>query len=185
MPRTWAIPAFPAPESHLSRMARRVTLDITERAALDALADVKARIAELRGLGYAVAIDNLGAGYAGLSSFAQLEPQVVKLDMSLIRGLDASRTKTRLVRSLYEAFRDLDILVITRGVETPEERDALAALGGDLMQGYLFARPGRPFPEDQLAGGLSSMTSRAGRTGRTGRTAPRSDRRIRRTAPES
>jgi EAL domain-containing protein (putative c-di-GMP-specific phosphodiesterase class I) len=141
-----ADPHLHDPAAALSRLAGRVTLEITERTALDAVADVKARIAQLRQLGYAVAIDDLGAGYAGLSAFAQLEPQVVKLDMTLVRGLNESRTRTRLVRSLYEAFRDLEILVIAEGVETAEERDALAALGADLMQGYHFAWPGRPFP---------------------------------------
>ena len=126
----------------LSQQAARVVLEITERTALDDVAEAGTRIAHLRTLGYRVAIDDLGAGYAGLSSFAQLDPEVVKLDMSLIRGLHQSRSKMRLVRSLYEAFGDLQILVVAEGVETPEERDALAALGADLMQGYLFARPG-------------------------------------------
>jgi EAL domain-containing protein (putative c-di-GMP-specific phosphodiesterase class I) len=139
-------PHLHAPDAPLSRQASRVVLEITERTSLDSVGDVKGHIQRLRQLGYRLAIDDLGAGYAGLSAFAQLEPEVVKLDMSLVRGLGESRTKIRLVRSLYEAFGDLDIVVIAEGVETIEERDALAALGGDLMQGYHFAWPGRPFP---------------------------------------
>jgi len=71
---------------------------------------------------------------------------VVKVDMSLIRGLDSSPTKQKLLRSIVGLCRDLEIKMIAEGIETPEERDTLVLLGGDLCQGYLFARPGRPFP---------------------------------------
>ena len=91
-------------------------------------------------------VDDLGAGYAGLTSFAQLEPEVVKVDMSLIRGLDSSPTKQKLLRSIVGLCRDLEIKMIAEGIETPEERDTLVLLGGDLCQGYLFAKPGRGFP---------------------------------------
>ncbi len=131
-----------ASDAPLSREATRVVLELTERTALDSIPDTSARIARLRALGFRVAIDDLGAGYAGLSAFAHLEPEVVKLDMSLIRGLHESRSRIRLVRSLYEAFNELGIQVVAEGVETAEERNALLELGADLMQGYHFARPG-------------------------------------------
>ena len=130
----------------LSAFAKRIVLEITERAPLDKIKDANGRVAQLRAMGYRIAIDDLGAGYAGLTSFAQLEPEVVKVDMSLIRGLDQSPTKQKLLRSIVGLCRDLEIKMIAEGIETVEERDTLVRLGGDLCQGYLFARPGRAFP---------------------------------------
>jgi EAL domain-containing protein (putative c-di-GMP-specific phosphodiesterase class I) len=135
-----------AASSPLSAVAKRVVLEITERAPLEKIKDVNGRVAQLRAMGYRIAVDDLGAGYAGLTSFAQLEPEVVKVDMSLIRGLDQSPTKQKLLRSIVGLCRDLEIKMIAEGIETPEERDTLVRLGGDLCQGYLFARPGRAFP---------------------------------------
>jgi EAL domain-containing protein (putative c-di-GMP-specific phosphodiesterase class I) len=135
-----------APTSPLSAFAKRVVLEITERAPLEKIKDANARVSHLRGMGYRIAVDDLGAGYAGLTSFAHLEPEVVKVDMSLIRGLDQSPTKQKLLRSIVGLCRDLEIKMIAEGIETIEERDTLVRLGGDLCQGYLFARPGRAFP---------------------------------------
>lgn len=140
-------PTLTAPESPLSCIASRVVLEITERAALDEVGDVRPRIARLREMGFRIAIDDLGAGYSGLTSFAQLEPEVVKLDMSLVRGIDSSATKQKVVRSMSSLCRDMGMLVVAEGVETPSERDMLVELGCDLLQGYLFAKPSRPFPQ--------------------------------------
>jgi EAL domain-containing protein (putative c-di-GMP-specific phosphodiesterase class I) len=133
-------------ESPLSPYAARVVLEITERAALDQIKDLMLRMAQLRAMGYRIAVDDLGAGYAGLTSFAQLEPEVVKVDMSLVRGVDSSPTKQKLLGSIIGLCRDLQIQIIAEGIETELERDMLVQLGGDLCQGYLFAHPGRPYP---------------------------------------
>jgi EAL domain-containing protein (putative c-di-GMP-specific phosphodiesterase class I) len=133
-------------DSPLSHFASRVVVEITERAALDQVNDLVSRMGQLREMGFRIAVDDLGAGYAGLTSFAQLEPEVVKVDMSLVRGLDRSPTKQKLLGSIVGLCRELEIQIIAEGIETPEERDALVRLGGDLCQGYLFARPGKPFP---------------------------------------
>ena len=97
-----------------------------------------------------VALDDLGAGYAGLASFAQLEPEVAKVDMAIIRGIDVSLTKQKLLGSIVSLCRDLEIQLVAEGIETEAERDTVVRLGGDLCQGYLFARPGRPFPVGNL-----------------------------------
>jgi EAL domain-containing protein (putative c-di-GMP-specific phosphodiesterase class I) len=91
----------------------------------------------------------MGAGYAGLTSFALLEPEVVKLDMSLVRDVHQSPTKQKVIRSMTSLCKELGMLVVAEGVETPAERDMLIELDCDLLQGFLFARPGRPFPEVQ------------------------------------
>jgi EAL domain-containing protein (putative c-di-GMP-specific phosphodiesterase class I) len=134
-----------APDAPLSRHAARVVLEVTERAPLEQIRDATTRVAQLRALGYRIAVDDLGAGYAGLTSFAHLEPDVVKVDMSLIRGLDRSPMKQKLVGSIVSLCRDLGIEIIAEGIETPAERDALVRVGGDLCQGYLFARPEKPW----------------------------------------
>jgi EAL domain-containing protein (putative c-di-GMP-specific phosphodiesterase class I) len=96
---------------------------------------------KLRALGFQVAIDDLGEGYAGLTSLARVQPEFVKLDMSLVRGVDQLAANRRIVRSTLRLCRELHANVIAEGVETNAERDALVGLGCDLLQGYLFARP--------------------------------------------
>ncbi len=139
-------PELYADDGALTPYASQVVLEITERAALDRIHELSSRVTRLRKLGYRIAIDDLGAGYAGLTSFAQLEPEVVKVDMSLVRGIDSSPVKQKLVRSIIALCTELGIQLVAEGIETPAERDTLVALGGDLCQGYLFAKPGRGFP---------------------------------------
>jgi len=134
-------------EGALAPFARSVVLEVTERAALEQVSGLVPSVVRLRELGYRLALDDLGAGYAGLSSFALLEPEIVKVDMSLVRGIHQSKTKQKLFHSFASLCRELDTEIIAEGVEVAEERDCLADLGGDLFQGYLFARPGRGFPE--------------------------------------
>ena len=129
---------------------------MTERAPLETIRDVTSRVAQLRALGYRIAVDDLGAGYAGLTSFAHLEPEVVKVDMSLIRGIDRSPMKQKLLGSIIGLCRDLGIEMIAEGIETEAERDTLIRLGGDLCQGYLFARPEKPWAEIALLAPLPS-----------------------------
>jgi EAL domain-containing protein (putative c-di-GMP-specific phosphodiesterase class I) len=136
-----------SPRAPLSAMAERVVLEITERASLAEIPDAREKVARLRALGYRIAIDDLGAGYAGLTSFTYLEPEIVKLDMSLVRGIAEETTKQKLVRSMTSLCKDLGMLVVAEGIETKDERDTVISLGCDLLQGYLFARPGKPFPE--------------------------------------
>ena len=135
------------PAAPLSRLAARVVLEVTERASLKQLVDLPARVRSLRNLGYRLALDDLGAGYAALNSISALEPQVVKIDMGLVRDVHVSVTKQKIIQSITQLCHSLEIRVVAEGIECPEERDALALLGVDLMQGYYFARPGRPMPE--------------------------------------
>ncbi len=128
----------------LTKLADRVVLEITERAALDDITDTKHRGTELRRRGFRLAIDDLGAGYAGLTSFATLEPEVVKLDMSLIRGIEASPVKKHIVQSMTRLCRELDMSVVAEGIETMAELATVIDVGCDHLQGYFL---GRPAPE--------------------------------------
>jgi EAL domain-containing protein (putative c-di-GMP-specific phosphodiesterase class I)/FixJ family two-component response regulator len=133
--------------SPLASIAGRVVLELTERASLKDVPSLVPKIARLRQLGFRVAIDDLGAGYAGLSSFTQLEPDFVKLDMSLVRGVDRSERKQRVIRAMNRLCEtELSIQVVTEGVETVAEREALLREGCSLLQGYLFAKPAQGFP---------------------------------------
>ncbi len=130
----------------LTQIAKRVVLEITERSTIDAVKDVEARVARLRHLGFRIAVDDLGAGYAGLSSFAALEPEIVKLDMSLVRNVHLSDTRRKLIGSMTGLCKEMGKLVVAEGVELVEERDSVRAAGCQLLQGYLYAKPGASFP---------------------------------------
>jgi len=136
-----------SPSAPLTAIASRVVLEITERASLDSIDDVPSRVARLRELGFRIAIDDLGAGYSGLTNVARLEPEFVKLDMSLVRDVHKSPVKRKVVRSMTALFKDMGITVVAEGIEAIEERDTMVELGCDLLQGFLLARPGRAFPK--------------------------------------
>lgn len=125
----------------LFAMVDRVILEITERSSLERIPNVRDRITQLRLAGYTIAVDDLGAGYAGLTSFAMLEPDVAKLDMSIVRDIDRLETKKKLVGSMATLCKEMGINLVAEGVETEAERDTVVALGCDLLQGYLLARP--------------------------------------------
>lgn len=146
-PRDVVDPGLLRDDDPLLPHASRVTLEVTERDHLEGVPGVDEALRRLRAAGYRIAVDDLGAGYSGLTSLVELAPDVVKLDMSLIRGIDRDRTRARLVRAMFQLCDDLGIEVVAEGVETPSERDTLGALGCDLLQGYLYARPGRDYPE--------------------------------------
>jgi EAL domain-containing protein (putative c-di-GMP-specific phosphodiesterase class I) len=134
----------------LSNLAPRVVLEITERASLSGIDELPARIRTLRQMGFRIAIDDFGAGYSGLGTFAQLEPEVVKLDISLVAEVHKSPTKQKLIRSMTDLCHELGIQVIAEGIETAEERDSVLSLGCDLLQGFLFARPELGFAQCAL-----------------------------------
>jgi len=127
-------------------MAGRVVFEITERASLHRVTGLQKTLQELRAAGFRLAVDDLGAGYAGLTSMAQLEPEYVKLDMALIRGIHTNATQQKLVQSMVNVCQQLDKLVIAEGVEDEAEHDTLRDMGCDLLQGYFFAKPQREPP---------------------------------------
>lgn len=122
-------------------LADRIVFEITERASLADVSNVKERIAALREMGYRIALDDLGAGYASLTSLMMLEPEFVKIDMSLVRDVDTTPLKQKFVKLLVAACKDSNIKVIAEGIETREERETLGELGCDLFQGYWFGKP--------------------------------------------
>lgn len=126
----------------LVEFAPRIVLEITERVGIDALGG-PTRVEMLRRLGFRIAVDDLGAGYAALGALATLEPEIVKLDMSLVRDLDRHPTKRRVVGAIATLCRELGSKVVAEGVETRDEYNALVEGGVELIQGYYLARPSR------------------------------------------
>jgi EAL domain-containing protein (putative c-di-GMP-specific phosphodiesterase class I) len=131
----------------LADFASRVVLEITERAQLDRIPHLSGRLTRLRDQGFRLAIDDLGAGYSGNVNLAILEPDVVKLDMALVRGVDRETSNRDVVRSVIRLCKKLRCVIVAEGVETEAERDTLVELGCDALQGFLLARPARvPLP---------------------------------------
>ncbi len=96
---------------------------------------------EYRRFGFQTAIDDFGAGYAGLNLLADFQPDILKIDMDLIRGINHSKPKQAIVEGVVHISRQLGIKVLAEGIETKAERDFLLTSGITLMQGYLFCRP--------------------------------------------
>jgi EAL domain-containing protein (putative c-di-GMP-specific phosphodiesterase class I)/CheY-like chemotaxis protein len=134
------------PDEPLRPFARHIVLEITERTALHRIGGIEQRAEALRAAGFSIGVDDLGAGYAGLSAFVQLKPSVAKLDRSLVHDIDGSARNRRIVGALASICREMDIELIAEGVETDGERAALHELGCDLQQGFVHARPERGLP---------------------------------------
>lgn len=96
---------------------------------------------EYKRLGFKTAIDDFGAGYAGLKLLADFQPDIIKIDMDLVRHVDRHPARQAIVCNLVRLCADMGIQVIAEGIETEAERDFLHHAGIDLMQGYLFAKP--------------------------------------------
>lgn len=146
-PRDLLDPDLFRAEAPLSRVARRVVLEVTERAAASGIPELQERLRQLRRLGFRLALDDVGAGHSNLSLLAEVRPEFLKVDMSLVRDLDRDRARRAVVRHLLRLSEDLGATAVAEGVETAGERDALEDLGGPLLQGFLFGRPSdRPAP---------------------------------------
>jgi EAL domain-containing protein (putative c-di-GMP-specific phosphodiesterase class I) len=91
--------------------------------------------------GFLTAIDDFGAGYSGLALLVDFQPDIVKLDMGLLRGIDVDKVRQHIVKGVLAIARDLGIRVIAEGIETSGERDFFLDHGVSLMQGYFFAKP--------------------------------------------
>mgnify|MGYP004703994487 FL=1 len=119
----------------------RLIFEITENEQLVDKEHLKRIIKEYRRQGFQTAIDDFGAGYSGLNLLAEFQPDIVKLDMALLRHIDQDPVRQAIVTGIIGVCRALNIEVIAEGIETPAEYQALRNLGVSYFQGYLFARP--------------------------------------------
>lgn len=119
----------------------RLIFEVTEGERVADVGHLRHIMAEYRRFGLSTAIDDFGAGFAGLSLLADLQPDLLKIDLALVRGIDRDRVRRSIVVGIRGTAAELGIGVIAEGIETVEERDALLDLGITLQQGFLFARP--------------------------------------------
>lgn len=120
----------------------RLTFEFTEDERMHDPGHVANIVAAYRKMGFASALDDFGAGYAGLALLSAIQPDIVKLDMQLVRGIDASAAKRTIVAHIVGMCQEMGIEVVGEGVETLSELYALRQLGVRYIQGYLFAQPG-------------------------------------------
>lgn len=121
--------------------ASRLIFEVTEHAPIANLGKLTRWSAAARNRGIAVALDDFGTGHANLAALLQLQPRIVKLGMTLVRGIDTDRPRQALMRGISLACESFGSLVVAEGVETEQEYRTLHALGIRLMQGYFIARP--------------------------------------------
>ena len=121
----------------------RVVIEITERTAIKDYPKFRERLKAFREQGFRFAVDDAGSGYAGLGSIANLEPDFIKLDISLITGIDTNFIKQNLVQTMVRFANDHGAMVIAEGVERAEEFQAVQELGVHLVQGFFLHRPQR------------------------------------------
>lgn len=123
----------------------RIMLEFTEGERVDDIEHIKAIIREYKARNLITAIDDFGAGFSGLGLLAEFQPDVIKLDMGLIRNLHTDTGRMAILKGIMATAGLLKLTVVAEGIESTEEMNALSGLGITLMQGFLFARP-------QLAG---------------------------------
>ena len=119
-----------------------ILFEITENERLRDPRHLRDIVSSYRGMGFKVAIDDFGAGHSNLDLLAGFQPDLIKLDMHLTRGIDSDPVRQAILRSMIGLCRELGITLVAEGVEQVAEYRTLRALGVALFQGYLFARPG-------------------------------------------
>ncbi|MEO0811275.1 MAG: EAL domain-containing protein [Myxococcota bacterium] len=124
-----------------------VYLEVTESVPLSHFEQCTGVLQEIRNKGMRLAIDDLGAGYSNLVYIAELVPEIVKLDMGLIRDLHISKRKQEIIRAMCTMCEELGAKVVAEGIETVDELQAVIDCGAHYGQGYLLARPAKPAPE--------------------------------------
>jgi EAL domain-containing protein (putative c-di-GMP-specific phosphodiesterase class I) len=119
----------------------RIIFEFTEGEPVDDPEHLGRIIAAYREAGFRTAIDDFGAGYSGLTLLARFQPDIVKLDMELVRGIDSDRVRRCIVASIRRMCDELGIVLVAEGIETVGEYAVLRDLGVSLLQGFLFAKP--------------------------------------------
>ncbi|XQR90718.1 EAL domain-containing protein [Stutzerimonas urumqiensis] len=129
----------------------RIIFEVTEQEQVQDTAHLLDILRSYREMGFRTAIDDFGAGYAGLNLLADFQPDIIKLDMHLIRDVDRDPVRQVLARTMVDLCRQLNIEVIAEGIETAAEYRYLSEQGVTLFQGYLFAKPAfQALPEISL-----------------------------------
>lgn len=153
-----AVAGAPAVRDALAGDLSGVVLELTEHAPVDDYEHLTDLLVDYRRAGALIAVDDAGAGYAGLAHILALRPSILKLDRALVAGLDLDEAKVVLAETLGDFAGHLDAWVLAEGVERPGELDALIRLRVPLAQGYLLGRPADPWAS--LDGGIGERIRR-------------------------
>lgn len=119
----------------------RIIFEITEGEKVEDHGHLREIVQHYQQQGFLTAIDDFGAGYAGLNLLAEIQTDLVKLDMALVRNIDQDKGRRAIIRGVIQVCHELEMQVIAEGIETLEEAKTLRDLGVELFQGYYFARP--------------------------------------------
>ncbi len=130
--------------------ASQVVLEMTEHSAVRDFTSLRQLLSYLQFHGFRLAVDDVGSGYSGLKSIAEIKPDFIKIDMALIRNIHLHPIKQDLTGTIARFSTSSGITLIAEGVEIVEELRCLQMIGVRYAQGFLFARPGPPFPEADL-----------------------------------
>jgi len=123
---------------------KRIVFEVVESEAVTDIEHLRRILNEYRAQGFRVALDDLGAGFSSLNMLHELRPDIVKLDMELVRGIDKDPYKASICRTLLQLANDLGIASVAEGVETVGEWEVLRDAGATYLQGFLFAKPSAP-----------------------------------------
>lgn len=124
-----------------------IVIEVTEREAIENYDLFKDAVKYYSDLGFAIAVDDTGAGYSSLETVVELKPEYIKLDISIVRGIDKNILKQELIKAIMGLSREMNSIVIAEGIETKEELATLRQIGISVGQGFLFAKPGPAFPD--------------------------------------
>lgn len=119
----------------------RIIFEVTESEQVEDRPHLVNIFREYHCFGFLTAIDDFGAGYAGLGLLAEYQPDIIKIDIDLVRGIDASKSRQAIIKGIVAICAELDVRVLAEGIETAAERDFLQGAGINLMQGFLFCKP--------------------------------------------
>jgi EAL domain-containing protein (putative c-di-GMP-specific phosphodiesterase class I) len=119
----------------------RLIFEFTENERMVDPAHIAHIVESYKEMGFGTALDDFGAGHAGLNLLARFQPDIIKLDMDLVRGIETSMPRRMIVDAVIKLASAMGILVIAEGIETQAELSTLADLGVRYIQGYIFAKP--------------------------------------------
>ncbi len=136
-----------------------IVFEITEREAIDNYDLFNQAVQYYKDLGFAIAVDDTGSGYSSLETVVELKPHYIKLDISLVRGIEKNLLKQELIKASQSLAVKMNSLVIAEGIETREELNTLKEIGVTIGQGHYFAKPGPAFPSLLTTGGSTRSES--------------------------
>lgn len=150
--------------SELNFPTEKIMFEVTEAEKITDHEHLKSIFKEYKKHNFTTAIDDFGAGYAGLNLLADWQPDIIKLDMGLVRDINSDPVRQALVGAMINACNSLNIRVIAEGIETSDEFETLLTMNVSLFQGYLFARPGfeqLPVPTDEVWSLISKTVAKS------------------------